>query len=410
MKLFGLLSFLILLNAKFEIGGLVMKKIGIITLFHNNLNYGAVLQAYALCKILNKNGHDAAQISYKHKFMSRRESSLHKARRMGIVLICRRVIEKIYNRLNIKKFSDIRLKLSDLFKRFIEDFIPHTEKVYDTQTIGETTNLYDSFITGSDQVWNGCEHGYYLDFVPSNKQKISYAPSIAKTKLTDIEIEALKKSLPTFDSISVREKEAVELLQGFTEKPIKLVADPTLLLSADDWEKVVKERKIDGDYVFCYFLGDNIKSKKIVKKFALEKGLKTIFVQLNYRLSSVFDSRYGDEILYDVSPGQFLYLIKNAKYVFTDSFHAMVFGFLFKKQFFVFRRNKNNEMSTRITSLATYFKSEHRVCFEEEKECLDYIDNCPEINYQNDFGELEKLKSFSTNFLLNSLEGKNDES
>ena len=55
------------------------------------------------------------------------------------------------------------------------------------------------------------------------------------------------------------------------------------------------------------------------------------------------------------------------------------------------------------------FKSEHRVCFEEEKECLDYIDNCPEINYQNDFGELEKLKSFSKNFLLNSLEGKNDE-
>ena len=96
-------------------------------------------------------------------------------------------------------------------------------------------------------------------------------------------------------------------------------------------------------------------------------------------------------------------MIKNAKYVFTDSFHAMVFSFLFKKQFFIFKRNKRNEMSSRITNLAGCLKSEHRVCFDNES--LDYVNNCSEINYEQDFIELEKLRTHSKEYLLNSLKG-----
>lgn len=387
-----------------------MKKIGILTLFYKSINYGGVLQAYALCKILNKNGYDAEQIQYKHSFVSEDKGLADKFKRLGIKKICVRIFEKVYTYISRKKLSGYRYKTKKAFEKFVSKTVPHTDKIYDNKTVGQTVDIYDAFITGSDQVWNGCEHTYYLDFVPQNKKKISFAPSVAKTELSSIEKSALKKSLATFDAISVREEESVKLLENLTDKPISLVADPTLLLNADEWEEVIEERKIDGDYIFCYFLGDNINSKKIVKKFASQKGLKTIFIQLNHRLSSILDDKFSDEILYDVSPEQFLYLIKNAKYVFTDSFHAMVFSFLFKKQFYIFKRNKRNEMSTRITSLATYFKTEHRVCFEEEKECVDYIKSCPEINYENDFSELEKLKLFSINFLLNSLEGKNNES
>lgn len=380
-----------------------MKKIGILTHFYNSTNYGGVLQAYALCKILEKNGFDAKQILYKHKYIKEKESFFKK-----ILRLTKRLPQKIYGYVNKKKISALKSETKKAFEKFVNECVPHTENAYNSANINETIDNFDVFIAGSDQVWNGCEYTYYLDFVPQERQKISYAASIAKKELGFIEKSALRKSLSSFNAISVREAESVELLKDLTEKPIELVADPTLLLTANDWEEVSEERKIDGDYIFCYFLGDNKKSKKIARKFALEKGLKTVFIQLNHRLSSAFDSKYCDELLYDVSPEQFLYLIKNSKYVFTDSFHAMVLSFLFKKQYFIFKRSKQNEMSTRITSLATYFKTEHRVCFDNEK--LEYIIDCPEINYEQDFTELEKIRIHSKNFLLNSLKGTKNES
>ncbi len=385
-----------------------MKKIGILTFFYNSINYGAVLQAYALCKFLNNNGYDAEQISYKSKAIKQPESFWHKFRRKGFLSILTRFVNIVFCKINSEKISKFKKQKAEAFKKFANQLTPHTDKVFTNDIINETIDSYDVFITGSDQVWNGYNPVYYLDFVPDTKQKISYAPSISRKMLSDTEKQIFKKSLASFDGISVREKDAVELLNGLTETPVELVADPTLLLSAEDWESIAEERKIEGDYIFCYFLGDNIKSKKIVKKFAREKGLKTVFIQLTYNVSSVFDHRYGDIILNDVSPQQFLYLIKNAKYVFTDSFHAMVFSFLFKKQFFIFKRNSRNEMSSRITNIATYFKAEHRVCF--DRESLDYINNCSQVDYEQEFNEFEDLKSYSMNYLLKSVEGKNNES
>ena len=384
-----------------------MKKIGILTFFYNTINYGGALQAYALSKVLNDKGFHAEQISYKIQSTNQHESILHRIKRKGVLSIAAKLIDMVYCKLNANRIAKLKEQKQEAFKHFTGEMIPHTEKIYTSNIIKETVALYDAFITGSDQVWNGYDYAYYLDFVPESKQKISYAASIARASLSGSQKEVFRKSLSTFDSVSVREAEAVALLKDVTVNEPVLVADPTLLLAKEDWELVCQECAVDGDYVLCYFLGDNRKAKMLAKKFANQNELKTVFIPINYGIASVFDAQYADISRNDVSPQQFIYLIKNAKYIFTDSFHAMVFSFLFRKQFFIFKRNKQNEMSSRIDNVAEYFNASARVCFTNERETIQYINSCPPMDYEEDFSQLEELKKRSFEFLFHAVEGLN---
>ena len=289
---------------------------------------------------------------------------------------------------------------------FNQEIIPHSETIFCNETICNCINDYDAFITGSDQVWNlrWSNFVFLLGFVPSDKVKISYAASIARDSLTSEQKKIFEEGLKDYQAISVREQSAVALLEGLSPVDIQITLDPTLLLTQEDWDKICAERVIKEDYCFCYFLGNNKKGRKIAQTFANKHNLKLIMIPHATGSSiSVQDLAMRGQKLYDVSPQQFLSLIKYAKYVFTDSFHAVVFSNIYQKQYFVFRREKNDVSSSRIIDITHLFHQKVRFCSDNKKENLQYLNSLKDIDYTQANPTFERLRQESIEFLKRNL-------
>lgn len=398
-----------------------MKRIGIITHYYKSVNYGGNLQAYALCKVLSSMGYDAEQICFvrtsleKDSFFKRLKKALSKGifrffsnLFVQVKLKFRSFLHKNMDREKHKvdEKYQVSLRRREAFEFFNSKMISHSEKVYYADTIQECVDNYDAFITGSDQVWNikSYSPAYFLDFVPSGKKKISYAASVALDSFSSRESELVKNYIKDFHAISVRESSAVDLISSLTDKPVSLVLDPTLMISARLWDEICEECSIEGEYVFCYFLGwQNEKSRKLAEQFAKEKKMKLVNIQHPGGGIHMCDVNFGDVQLFDATPQQWLSLIKNAKYVFTDSFHAVVFAQLFKTQYFVFNRDSNGYMNSRIYSICELFSAPERFCT-ADRENLDYLLNVPDLVFDKENQLLEDLRRSSKEFLIKSLE------
>ena len=370
-------------------------KIGIITHYYNSENYGGNLQAYALCRAIKSLGHNAEQICYNR--LAKESLKVKLARAYYSVL------EKI----------DFRNAMNKIRKKsilqFNQAFIPHSDIVYDSANIKKSIDKYDAFITGSDQVWHPdaiCD-AYLLSFVPSTKIKLSYAASIAKDSLTEEQKKRFEKALYDFRAVSVREEKAIDLLNDISPKDVELTLDPTLLLSKEQWLEIADnyyENKIEGDYLFCYFLGSNENQRKLAMEYAKKHNLK--IVNLPHLLGKYrkCDKDFGDYQLYDVTPNMLISLIKNAECIFTDSFHATVFSLLLEKEHFVFERNASSTMNSRIYNLISIFDTNDRFCDSKEKETISYIDKCARIDYSKQFVKFNELKNKSIHFLKMNLQ------
>ena len=388
------------------------KKIGIITHYYDSTNYGGNLQAYALCVFLSVQGYEVEQICFPlferssmDRFISKSgkeifQSAARKAKRLLLLLFKRKCLKT-----ESIKYQNYYQTKKKAFYNFNHNLIPHNENVYTSGNIGETVKIYDAFITGSDQVWNFLWYNpiFFLAFVPKNKLKISYAASMAMDSLSKKQANLVKMHLESYKAVSVREKESITMLQDISPVEVKLVLDPTLLLSCDDWDQVCADRFIEDDYVFCYFLGSNPNERKIAEEFAKKRGLKLVAIPPIDILSKTQDEHFGDMQLYDASPEQFLSLIKHAKYVFTDSFHAVVFSNIYQKQYFVFNRSAKAEMSSRITDITALFHQEERFCAGKERESLTYVESLSNIDYTKENKDFEKLKKESIEFLEKNL-------
>ncbi len=374
-----------------------MKKIGILTHYYKSQNYGGNLQAYALAAALNQMERQCEQISFvKRKEIVNRSLKANVKKFIKIPLIlCRRYISKK---------CDLHKKRAEAFYNFNQNIIPHSYEIYDETNIGDCIEKYDVFLTGSDQVWNLSWYNpeFFLDFVPSDKKKISYSASIGKDYLTDAQKEIFKKSLKDFVAVSVREPSSVKLIEDLTPVPVVSTLDPTLLLEREDWDEVSSKRLIEEDYVFCYFLGNYKKTRKLVNKFAKKHALK--IAAIPYTAGIVLSDRnFGDYRLIDASPEDFISLIKHAKYVFTDSFHAVVFSHIYSKELFVFNRDKKALMNGRIKDITALFGCQERYCDTNEKMKLEYIENLQPIDYSSETEEFITKKKESIEFLANNL-------
>ena len=366
-------------------------KIGIVTHYYQSKNYGGNLQAYALCKVLAKMGHTAEQISL--------DRSLSKNIKGRIKDILDSVL-----RYHGVRFSVAMRSRNRALTQFNQTMIPHS-KVYTEKSIVDCANSYEAYITGSDQVWHpqACCDAYLLKFVPSSKVKISYAASVATDVLPDECKQRYKKAFADYRAISVREKNAIQMLQDISPVEIVCTLDPTLLLSKEEWESVVEPYQPEEKYVFSFFLGDDEKQRTIVKEFSRKHGLKIVTLPHLMGKYRKCDAEFGDVCLYDVSPGKFLSLIKEAAYVFTDSFHTTVFSLIFEKQHFTFQRSNAKAMGVRLQSLTSMFGTQQYFCDEPEKLCVDYINSLPPINYTQAFDAFAEAKEASVQFLKTRL-------
>ncbi len=371
-------------------------RIGIVTKYYKNRNYGGLLQSYALSVYLNNQLYNSEQICYD---CSPKSNSVLKKRRILQLFNIKRVITKLII-IPIKRKKN---KRNFAFNKF-DLYIPHSIKVYYRDNINCCIDDYDLFIVGSDQVWNldWFDHNYFLEFVPNNKKKISYAASLGHSSLTEERKKYFKNILPSFDAISVREKDAVDLLQPLTDKKVAWVLDPTLLLDKSDWDEICPERRIGKKYLFCYFLGSDKRIRKLAKQYAKKHKLKIVTLPHLCGIAKS-DIGFGDYKLYDVTPNDFISLIKYADCVFTDSFHACVFSTIYNKNFYVFNRLGMENMVSRIYSLTELFECQEHFCDTDDKFNMDYIEQLQSINYDKDFQLLKTMKEKSTRFLLDNL-------
>lgn len=373
-------------------------KIGILTHFHKSTNYGGVLQAYALCKYLNDHGHVAQQILYHQRVTKVSEASI--TPKEFVQKVFARIERRVYKRKN----NEIKLRREAAFAEF-RDRVPHTSREYTKDTIGQVAQEFDAFITGSDQVWNPIWHdsSYLLDFVGQDTPKLSYAASIGVSHLDLSQQAMFQKCLDGFRDISVRETAAAALLSPMLGQEVKVCLDPTLLLSADDWDTVASERKTDGKYVFMYFLGDDITAMKAAERFAKEKGLKLVLIPDLLGTYRKNDRKIEGEKIADATPCDFISLIKHAEYIFTDSFHACVFSLLYQKNFFAFQRKGAVKMNSRIQNLTEIFECPERFCAEEKEKSLRHLLLLEPMDYGKGCDRFVKEKQRSIDYLKQNL-------
>lgn len=383
-----------------------MKKIGIITEYYNSKNYGGVLQAYALCKVIENMGYQCEQIPYmKLSSVNDIQTSSSIATKLKKAINPVTLSQYLKDKIESKIMEGIFDERTKAFAHFRDVFIPHNKNVYADDTIKECLDDYDCFITGSDQVWNPAFYSsaYLLDFVPKDRVKMSYAASLSVFSLIDEQRARFRESLANYNAVSVREKDAVSLLQDLSPVPVEWVLDPTLLLEREQWEGVSSDRTVDEKYIFAYFLGEDLVHRQLTEEFAREHNLRIISMPYIWGKYRKCDRKFGDLRLFDVTPQDFLAFVKNADYIFTDSFHAVVFSILFQKQFFAFQRTDFEGMGSRLYSLTQLFDVQSHYCDTKEKQNLKYMDNQETIRYQDSHAKFSLMKKKSILFLKKNL-------
>lgn len=329
------------------------KKIEVITL-HRIVNYGSVLQAYATQYILNKKGNNVEFIDYypeRMHMLGMLKRIKNKSDFLSKNLFARTAARIIMLPSYVQRFM--------VFKKFIKKYLNTTQKIYMTEEeIEKDIPEADIYCTGSDQVWNTgwnekIEYPFFLKFAPNNKKCISIAASFGKSELERWEIEETKKLLSKYSDISTRELSGVNIIKELGFNNVINILDPTLLLNGEEWSKIASNKYENQDYIFVYNLNRNKNIDNYVQKLAKEKKLKVYYV--SYCLHEFYKK---GKMKCNVKVEDFLALIKNAKYVVTDSFHATAFSINFNTQFMIVFPEK---YSTRVKSILEITKLESRI-------------------------------------------------
>lgn len=295
-------------------------KIGILT-YHRSHNYGALLQAIALRVVLQDAGHQVSYIDYwpnyqQHRYLLFSWKWMMKTQK-GILGKIRYIkccaINYKYRRQRIIVFNS-----------FISEYIkPYLSSCYDS---------YDIIIHGSDQVWrkqpeiNTFDSFYFGKYDIKTGKKISYAASMGFLPENDSDFEVLKDNISYLDAISVRENNLADFVSKLGYTNVRQDLDPTLLLTSVRWKHFFKIRNSNNSYVLYYKLKDTFDIDKI-NVFAKAHGCDTKIISGK--------DKHGKTVDNIEDPKFFLELLSNSDYVFTSSFHGLVFALLFHKPFYV---------------------------------------------------------------------------
>ena len=330
------------------------RKIGIVTIV-DYTNYGNRLQNLALTRLLEEQGFTVINdivVYTKEEYVERTNGIVKKAlkKSVPISVLKSRIAPEQYKMDSLMRRREMRFR--EFSSRNIKTVDPIIcENLDEAVCILEELEI-DFYIAGSDQIWNPdyvTQMYGFLPFAPEDK-RFSFAASFGVDSIPDEKKEMFRAGLSGMKYISLREEKGVELIKELTGRNADLTPDPTLLLERGEWEKIAAEPDftLNEDYICTYFLGE---VPEAVRLFVKEKGLCV------YNLN-----RKDDERLFTIDPGEFLYFIRNARFVLTDSFHAVVFSVLFHKEFYVFEREQKGvrSMFSRIDTVLAMTGLENR--------------------------------------------------
>lgn len=384
-----------------------MKKIGIVTMVGVD-NYGNLLQNYAVKKLIEDSGFKAVTlnnniIEYVKVNEVKTKDKLKPSYILNYIKVvlfkkfgCKNskdftpqgVLSRIFS---FKKYSAKKRNRIKKLSAFRNEFLPFDSAVVNTEAFHQEE--YFAFVCGSDVVWHPTFHhdksNDFLAFAPKHK-RIALAPSFGVSRIPEGRIADYKKWIEGIEHLSVRENTGAQIIKELTDRDAKVLSDPTLSVDVESWRDIQQapKDKPEEDFVFCYFLGNRTKSyEKFIIQYAKEHHCKII---------NVLDAADLDH--YDVGLGEFLWFIDNAKAVFTDSFHGVVFSAIFHSPFVAFKRvERGLELFSRISSFLSDIKLENRVypliSFEE-------IGN---IDFDFSDEVIEKKRLLTKDFLSNAI-------
>lgn len=364
-------------------------RVGILT-YHNAINYGAVLQAYALQQVVKKLGVECEIIDYSCP-----------------------AVEKQYRRKKISDHANWKVYVMDIlsghrldrkkeaFEKFRKQYLSLSDKM--DVVSGEGLKDYDAIIVGSDQVFNPKntegDSAYLLDLQCSAK-KIAYAASIGNNEFLDlwktrynIDYEKLLKS---FYRLSFREEDASIFVSNLLNDSYETVLDPVLLAGSELWKDF--QADASEEYIFVYNLGNIPLLVECVQAMHKETGLKVYVV--NKDIKGDFLLR-GFENVSSLSPADFLKMLSGAKYVITDSFHGTAFSVLYHKNFSSVVNPHKNNTNSRIVNLLNKLQLEERIV--SDAESFRYRST---IAYSDTDKIVQELEKHSLVWLSGSLQTK----
>lgn len=349
-----------------------MKPVATIT-FHWGNNYGAVLQALALQRHLMTQGYNTEIVQY---------------------LPFRTMLANAVTA--IKKRDFAFFKKAKSFRQFRKQELHLSKKRYfSNKSLFSCSDTYSAIIAGSDQIWNMSftkkaegkpTLSYYLNFAGKDTKRISYAASFGASKLDDGVSALISPELKKFSAISVREASGVTMLDALGIAADRVI-DPTILLSAGDYEPLIaKVACTTANPVFAYILHSN---QIVAKKIS------------GYVCAKFSSPQKDSDGILSCSVYEWLYRIKNANFVVTNSFHGTVFALLFHIPFIAVAI-PNSGMNDRITTLLEAVGLSDRFLFEYDEAKIDSL-ACQQIPWATIDARLEQIKEKSKEFLAEAL-------
>lgn len=370
-------------------------KIGVITFWQSEDNYGQILQIFAMQHFLRKLGHKPFLIRYKEDGVRKQENGIKVNKLLDYIFNFRSYFRYFLQLRRDSKYRQLQQNYTRKFKEFIAENIEISPQVYSDTSIMETPPEADVYLCGSDQIWGGNEI-YYLPFAPEGHRKIAYAPSFGGVNpFEKNNSDRIKELLRNFDFIGVREESGAMLLQSNGIGSATHVVDPTLLLGKEDYLPLVKPTDTytfaPASDVFLYLLGSPIKCSvdKIIS-FLKKNDLSYSYVASQGRVDKYPKSQF--------TIPEWLEAIKRSKMVITNSFHCIVFSLIFHKPFlFIPLDGSYSRMNNRITELLGKCGLQSRIYSGDFKIIFNDVDFERFDNYRSD--EMNRSKSLLSHVL-----------
>lgn len=350
----------------------------------NHINYGSLLQYFALEKALEDIGYSAYWLRFVLPKIKKKR---------GIKEIIKEIVLWRRNK-------SVKIILTS-FQKFIADNLHVSEGVYSEDRLTDDCPKADVYITGSDQVWGGVLAPNYLTFVPDEKKKISYAASFGKSSISADHLREISPWLRRLNYISVREPSGLRIC-GKAGVSATLVADPTLLILGSRYPIDTNKANKYGEYYFSYFLNVTRQNSEKYISFLNEAEKKLGRVICVAGVSEI--ERNLSSKKYDYfTPQEWLGMYKEAQGILTNTFHGTVFAIIFRKKFVVYLQGGNtSKQNERILALLKTYGLEDRI-FKDEKSFEGQM--CKEINWKkvNEILKIQKESAFD--YLSRALAG-----
>lgn len=371
-------------------------KIGIITM-PLGMNYGGILQAYALQKVLEKYNQDPKHIFIKYRFsqLSLSEKTYAYSKR-----ILKNILGMRTPILLERTMSRLLPIVTQNTTHFINNNISSVEynSYYDIKE-----DDFDAYIVGSDQIWrpkylaNKIDNSF-LDFTDSwNVKRIAYAASFGTDawEYTEEQERKCRELVKKFDAVSVREDSGIQLCKDHLNINSEVVLDPTLLLDKENYSSLIEQivsPKSKGN-LYYYILDESEEKMDLVRDIANEYRMMPFKVNAKH----IDDFRVPDNEKVLPPVEQWIRGFHDADFVVTDSFHGCVFSIIFQKQFVVLGNKKRGQ--SRFTSLLKLFGLEDRL--------VSSVTECHglrTIDYDIVRGKVNKWQEKSLNYLNHALD------